>query len=64
VRKRAEITRKGLYSQTCFAVCPAGEIDDDTLLSVKVGKNFLKKHRYRFEYGIEQRDPEKRDNER
>ena len=44
-------------SVVVFAVCPAGEIKDDALLSIKISDSFFKQHRFRLEYGIEQRGP-------
>ena len=39
--KRAEIEKSGLYCHNCFAVCPAGELDDEQLLCVKEAKSFF-----------------------
>ena len=40
VTKRAEIADKGMYCHNCFAVCPAGRLDDTTLLSIKESTDF------------------------
>ena len=53
VAEKAELSRKGLYGQTCFAVCRAGQIVDDSLLSVTIAKGFLMNHKYRLEYRSE-----------
>ena len=56
VAKRDEIAKKGLYCHNCFAVCPAGEIKDNALLSVKAADSFFKQHRFKLEYKTGQTD--------
>ena len=41
-KKRAEIDKEGLYCHNCFAVCPAGSIPDDDLLSSKNAETFYR----------------------
>lgn len=43
--KRAEIAAKGYYCHNCWAVCPAGTLDDDALLSVDRAQSFCAPHR-------------------
>ena len=63
VAKRNEIASKGYYCHNCYAVCPAGEIKDDALFSVKPSNSFFKEHRFRFEYGIETKYTKEESNE-
>jgi len=51
--KREEIAQKRLFCHNCFAVCPAGKIDDDMLLSMKAARSLFKKHRIRISYSVE-----------
>jgi len=51
--KREEIAKKRLFCHNCFAVCPAGKIDDDILLSMKTARSLFKKHRMRIYYSAE-----------
>lgn len=39
--KRAEIVGKGLYCHSCFAVCPAGKLKEEELLSISEAKGSL-----------------------
>jgi len=41
--KRAEIAIKGLYCHNCYAVCPAGKLDDEELLRIKEAKSIFKR---------------------
>ncbi len=43
--KRAEIANKGLYCHNCYAVCPAGKLEDERLLRITEAKSFYKPHR-------------------
>jgi epoxyqueuosine reductase QueG len=43
--KRAEIADRGLYCHNCFAVCPAGKLEDRDLLQVREAKSFFKRDR-------------------
>jgi epoxyqueuosine reductase QueG len=43
--KRSEIAAKGLYCHNCFAVCPAGKLNDKELLSIKESLDFHKPSR-------------------
>ena len=45
VGKRAQITDTGYYCHNCFAVCPAGTIPDDRLLSSAEAVSFYEPHR-------------------
>jgi epoxyqueuosine reductase QueG len=48
VSKRAEIAGKGFYCHNCFAVCPAGRLDDKALLSIKESIDFHKPGRQKM----------------
>lgn len=50
--KRSEIAKKGYYCHNCFAVCPAGRMEDEKLLSFKESVNFYKpiRREWRKEY--------------
>lgn len=39
--KRAEIVKGGLYCHSCFAVCPAGKLGEEELLSISEVKGIL-----------------------
>ena len=39
--KRAEIEKSGLYCHNCFAVCPAGKLEDEELFCSKEAKSFF-----------------------
>lgn len=43
--KRAEIAEKGLYCHNCYAVCPAGQLEDASLLCVREALSFNKRDR-------------------
>ena len=38
----AEIAGRGLYCHNCFAVCPAGKLDDEELFSLREAKSFYR----------------------
>jgi len=40
--KRAEIAKKGFYCHNCYAVCPAGQLKDEELLSIKEARSIYK----------------------
>ena len=42
IAKRAEIAKKGYYCHNCYAVCPAGKLEDEELLSIKEAKSIFK----------------------
>ena len=44
---RTRIAEKGQYCHNCYAVCPAGTIDDDKLLRIVEARSFLKRDRDR-----------------
>ena len=41
VAKRAEIAHRNLYCHNCYAVCPAGQIEDGALLRVSEARSLL-----------------------
>ena len=41
--KRAEIAAKGLYCHNCFAVCPAGTLEDESLLCIREATSLFKR---------------------
>jgi ferredoxin len=43
--KRAQIADKGLFCHNCFAVCPAGQFNDEALLHIEEAKSILKRDR-------------------
>lgn len=43
--KRSEIANRGFYCHNCFAVCPAGRLEDRHLLSIKESVDFHKPSR-------------------
>jgi epoxyqueuosine reductase QueG len=45
MKKRAEIAEKGFYCHNCYAVCPAGSMEDGKLLKISEAKSFYKPHR-------------------
>lgn len=42
MRKREELAKMGYYCHNCYAVCPAGKMDDKKLLSIKEAKSIFK----------------------
>jgi epoxyqueuosine reductase QueG len=43
--KRVEIADRGFYCHNCYAVCPAGKLEDEKLLRISEAKSFYKPHR-------------------
>ena len=43
--KRSEIASRGLYCHNCFAVCPAGRLDDKELLAMRESVDFHRSNR-------------------
>lgn len=46
LQMRTKISEKGMYCHNCYAVCPAGTMDDKDLLRIDVARSFLKRDRF------------------
>ena len=41
IAKREELAKKGLYCHNCYAVCPAGKLEDEKLLSIREARSIF-----------------------